>query len=271
MAATDLHIERAGEGDPAVVLVHAGIADMRMWNRQVATLAPRYRVVRYDVRGYGRSPDPDGDYYDHDDLLAVMDATGLDRAVLVGASNGGRIVLDAAVTVPDRVAGIVLAGAAVPGIDFSDDLRADMAREDDDLLAGAIERVRAMNLRWWVDGVGRDPADVDPDVRTAVGGWLDGLLRRQAAQLRADAGDAQLVEPLVRDRLGDLRMPALVLVGRHDDAGIRAAAHHVADRVAGAELVELEGAAHLPNLERPERFDELLLRFLAALSPRRVR
>lgn len=208
MATTDLYVERSGQGHPAVVLVHAGIADLRMWDRQVATLAPRHRVVRYDVRGYGRSPDPAGDYYDHHDLLAVMDATGLDRAVLVGASNGGRIVLDTAVAAADRVAGIVLGGGAVPGIDLSDELQADFAGEDEALLAGDIDRARAINLRWWVDGVGRRPVDV----------------------------------------------------------GMRAAARHVAAHVPDGELVELDGTAHLPNIERPERFDELPLRFLAALS-----
>jgi len=266
VATTDLYVERSGQGHPPVVLVHAGIADLRMWDRQVATLAPRHRVVRYDVRGYGRSPDPAGDYYDHHDLLAVMDATGLDRAVLVGSSNGGRIVLDTAVAAADRVAGIVLADGAVPGIDLSDELQADFADEDEALLAGDIDRARAINLRWWVDGIGRRPVDVDPDVRDAVSGWLDELLPRQAAQLRADAGDAQMIEPLVRDRLDDLPMPTLVIVGRHDDVGMRTAARHVAAHVPDAELVELDGAAHLPNLERPERFDELLLRFLAALS-----
>lgn len=262
---TDLYVEQTGEGRPGVVLVHAGIADLRMWNRQVAALAPRHRVVRYDVRGFGRSPDPIGDHFDHEDLLAVMDVSGLDRAVLVGASNGGRIVLDTAVSAPDRVIGIVLLDAPVPGIPMSDALRADLSHEDEALLAGDVERVREMNLRWFVDGVDRDPADVDPRVHTAVRGWLDDLLPRQAGQLRADAGDARLVEPLVRDRLDDLPMPALVITGRHDDPGFQAAARHVADHMPNADLVEVDGAAHLPNLERPDRVNALLMRFLAAL------
>lgn len=265
MTTTDLYVESTGDGDPVVVLVHAGIADLRMWDRQVTTLAHDHRVVRYDVRGFGRSPDPAGDYFDHDDLLTVMDASGVECAVLVGASNGGRIALDTTVTAPDRVAGIVLAGAAVPGVDLSDELRTDFANEDDALEAGDIEHVKAINMRWWVDGVDRDPHEVDMDVRDAVGGWLDELLPRQAAQIRAGAGDAQLVKPLMRDRLDDLPMPALVVVGRHDDIGMRNAARHIADHVPDADLVELDRAAHLPNLERPERFDELLLRFLATL------
>jgi pimeloyl-ACP methyl ester carboxylesterase len=266
MPQTDLYVETSGDGEPAVVLVHAGIADLRMWDRQVATLAPGHRVVRYDVRGFGRSPDPDGDWYDHEDLLAVLDAEGIGRAVLVGASNGGRIVLDTGVTAPDRVLGLVLAASALPGVDLSDRLEADFAHEGEALRSGDIERAKEINMRWWVTGVGREAIEVDPDVREAVGGWLDDLLPRQAAQLRADAGDAQLVEPLVRDRLGELTMPVLMLVGRHDDLGMRTIARHIADQVPDGELVELDGAAHLLTLERPERFDELLRRFLASLS-----
>lgn len=263
---SDLHIEVAGMGDPTVVLVHAGIADRRMWDREFVALAERHRIVRYDVRGFGRSPDPVRDYFDHEDLLVVLDDAGIDDAVLVGASNGGRIVLDTAVTTPDRVRAIVLVGGAVPGIDMSEQLEADLAREGDALDRGDIERARAINLSWWVDGVDRSPADVDPDVRAAVSRWLDELLPRQAIQARADAGDAQLLEPLMRDRLDDVSVPTLVIVGRHDDEGMRATARHVAARIPDARLVEIDGAAHLPNLERPERFLEELDSFLASLA-----
>lgn len=259
-----LYTESAGEGDPAVVLVHAGIADCRMWDRAFAALAERHRVVRYDVRGFGRSPDPTSDYFDHEDLLAVMDAQGVGRAVLIGASNGGRIVLDTAVTTPARVSGLVLMGAAVPGIPLSDELRADFGEEGEALAAGDIERAKAINLRWWVDGVDRDADTVDPNVRAAVAGWLDELLPRQAKQERDSNGDAQLVEPLMRDRLADLTVPVLALVGRHDVDGMRTAARHVADHAHDAELVEIDGAAHLPNLEQPDRVTELLDRFLRA-------
>lgn len=262
-----LYAEVAGTGDPAIVLVHAGIADLRMWDREFATLARDHRVIRFDLRGYGRSPDPTRDYFDHEDLLAVMDAHGVARAVLIGASAGGRVVLDTAVTTPERVRALVLLAGAVPGVPLDDEVRADFAQEDDALAAGDIERAKAINLRWWVDGVDREPDAVDPHVRAAVAGWLDDLLPRQAVQIREDAGDSQLVEPLIRDRLGDVEVPVLVLVGRHDVAGIRAAARHVAEHAPHAELVEIDGAAHLPNLEQPDRVAALLEQFLGSLSP----
>jgi 3-oxoadipate enol-lactonase len=263
---TDLHVESAGDGGPAVVLVHAGIADVRMWDREFAALADRHRVVRYDVRGFGRSPDPTRDYFDHDDLLAVLDDAGLDRAVLVGASNGGRIVLDAAITAPGRVQALVLVGSALPGVPLGADVEADFDAEGEALMAGDVDRAREINLRWWVDGVGRDPSAVDPSVRAMVTGWLDELLPRQAAQMAAARGDAQLVEPPVRDRLANIDVPALVLVGRHDAPGMDVIARHLVAGLPQAHLVEIEGAAHLPNLEQPDRFAGLLGRFLASLE-----
>lgn len=159
---SDLHIEAAGAGEPAIVFVHAGIADSRMWDRQFAAFASSHRVVRYDVRGFGRSPDGADDCYDHEDLLGVMEAWGLDRAVLVGASDGGRIVLDTAVTTPDRVTAMVLAGSALPGMPLAPELAKVFAAEDAALDAGDLARAKAINLRLWVDGEGRDASVVPP-------------------------------------------------------------------------------------------------------------
>ena len=86
MPPTDLYVESAGIGEPAVVLVHAGIADRHQWDREFTRFATTNRVVRYDVRGFGASPDPVRNYYDHDDLLGVMDDAGIERAVLVGSA-----------------------------------------------------------------------------------------------------------------------------------------------------------------------------------------
>lgn len=260
-----LHREAQGRGTPPVVLVHAGIADRRMWDREFADLADRHRVIRYDVRGFGRSPDGEEDWYDHDDLVAVLDATGVDRAVLVGASNGGRIVLDTSVCAPDRVLGVVLIGSGLPGVALADAVEADLEAESDALAAGDIARAKQINLRWWVEGVGRDRSAVDPAVRDMVGAWLDELLPRQAEQLRRGAGEPQLVEPLVRDRLAEIDVPALVMVGRHDAPGMGAIARHLAANLPRGDLIEIDGAAHLPNLERPDRFAALLEGFLATM------
>jgi pimeloyl-ACP methyl ester carboxylesterase len=265
-ASSDLHAEVTGTGEPAIVLVHASIADCRMWDQQVAVLARRYRVARYDVRGFGRSPDPTADFFDHADLLAVMATAGMERAVLVGASNGGRIALDTVLSSPDRVVGLVLIGSRLPGIPIPRALKSVFEAEDTALREGDIDRAREINLRLWVDGVGRDRGEVPNGVRRTVGSWLDTLLPRQAAQLRTEAGDALQVEPPVDERLGEIVVPTLVMVGQHDQPLMRAAAQHLAFGIAKSRLVVVEGAAHLVNVEQPQRCNALLEAFLGQLA-----
>lgn len=110
----DLAYDEAGSG-PAVVLVHAGLADRRMWDHQFDVLAERYRVVRYDLRGYGASGDADGTGTHHEDLLALMDALGIERAALVGCSYGGMYAVDSALTAPERVTSLALICSGMSG------------------------------------------------------------------------------------------------------------------------------------------------------------
>lgn len=262
----DLHVEVRGQGEPTVVLVHAGITDRTLWDREFAALSVHRRVVRYDVRGFGRSADPDGDYYDHDDLLAVMDAAGARRAVLVGASNGGRIVLDAALSAPDRVLGLVLVGSALPGTPMSPELEAHFDAEDAALEAGDIVRAREINMSLWIDGAGRRPGDVAADVRSTAATWLDAVLARQARQIAQHAPDAGLISPPLRERLGDITVPALVIVGAHDIPYTRLAAQDLARLIPHSRLTVIDGAAHLVNVEQPDAFERALVEFLAQFA-----
>jgi pimeloyl-ACP methyl ester carboxylesterase len=265
-ASSDLHAEVTGAGQPAVVLIHASIADCRMWDQQFAVLARRYRVVRYDVRGFGRSPDPTVDFFDHADLLAVMATAGIEQAVLVGASMGGRIALDTVVNAPDRVPGLVLIGSPLPGTPVPPALQSVFEAEDTALREADVDRAREINLRLWVDGVGRDRGDVPSGVRRTVGSWLDTLLPRQADQLRSDAGHALPVEPPVAERLGDIGVPTLVMVGQHDQPMMQAAAQRLAFGIAKSRLVMVEGAAHLVNIEQPQRCNAQLDAFVGQIA-----
>ena len=117
-----LPYEVAGDG-PGVVLAHAGIADMRQWDPQWEALAAAHRVVRYDLRGFGRADVVDTRFSNRADLVAVMDAAGLDRAVLVGCSRAGSIVIDTALEYPDRVSGLVWVCGGLSGYDDRGDAR----------------------------------------------------------------------------------------------------------------------------------------------------
>lgn len=258
---TDLAWDGHGDGAP-VLLLHAGVADRRMWEPVLPALAASYRVLRCDLRGYGDSPQPTGDWFDHEDVLGVLDAAGVERVAVVGASNGGRVAADLAVEAADRVAALVLVGAALPGAPVPDDL-ADAWEEEERLIAeGDVEGAVEVNLRLWVDGTGRDGPPVDPALREQLASWFRDVLSREAAERDAE-GEPQGVEPPLAERLGDIAAPTLVVVGAHDHPRFRLIAQRYVERISGARLAVVDDAAHLVSVERPAELTHLVRDFLA--------
>jgi 3-oxoadipate enol-lactonase len=255
----DLHVEVAGEGAP-VVLVHAGVCDSGMWDPQWASFPAVHRTVRYDLRGFGRSPLRPGPFCHARDLLALLDRLGLERASLVGASYGGQVALEVAVARPERVDRLVLVDARLPLDDWSDQLRAFAAEEEAALERGDVDAAVEANLRMWVDGPQRPPGAADPAVRERVRG-----MQRRAFELQLPVWEQAQEEVLVPDlaqRLPEVRASSLVLAGELDVADFRRIAERLAREVPGARHAVVAGAAHLPSLERPAEFDELVLDFL---------
>jgi 3-oxoadipate enol-lactonase len=256
-----LYCEVAGEGE-AVVLIHAGVCDSRAWAAQMESFPRQYRTVRYDLRGFGRSPVPPEPFSHGRDLLGLLEELEIERATLVGNSVGGVVALELAVARPDLVDALVLVGSGLRGHDWSDEVRAVWDEENAALERGDLDAAVEANLRMWVDGPGRPPRSVAPDLRAFVG-----AMQRRAFELQLPAGDAADEQPLVPDvgeRLGDIRVPTLVLVGDADAPDIHAIAARLEAEIPGARRAVIENAAHLPALERPAEFDALVLGFLEA-------
>ncbi len=253
----ELYYEVSGEGKP-LVLVHAGIADSRMWDGQVESFTQRYRVIRPDLRGFGRSPMVEGPYSHHADLRALLDVLEVDRAAFVGCSQGGGAVIDFALENPERVGALVLVGSAVGGLEFDER----PPKEWDELVAadeaGDLERVSELEVRMWVDGPRRGPDVVDPAVRDLVREMNLIALKNEALEL----GEERELQPPVATRLSQIRAPTLVLVGEVDRTRTLAAADLLAKDLPNARKVVMPGTAHLPNMERPEEFNRLVLDFL---------
>ena len=257
---TGLYYEVVGEGSP-VVLVHAGIADSRMWDPQWVTFPRSHRVVRYDMRGFGRSPLAPGRYAPPADLIALLEELALGPVALVGASMGGGISLQVAVARPDLVAALVLVGSGVRGHEWSEYVTRSWAEEEAAFERGDLDAAVEVNLRTWVDGPDRSPDDVDPEVRQKVG-----EMQRRALELYAEGGAGAEEEALVLDigdRLGEISVPTLVLVGELDVADMHTVADRLEQEIIDARRATIEGVAHIPSLERPGEFDELVLGFLA--------
>ena len=256
---SELYWEEAGNG-PAVVLVHEAIADSRMWEPQWQTFPSAHRTVRYDMRGYGRSPIGPGTYSLGRDLVSLLDEVGLERTSLVGGSLGGRVALEVAVAQPERIEKLVLMDPGGPGGDWSEETQAGWEEEDAALERGNIDAAVEVNLRMWVDGPHRSPSEVDPDLRARVG-----EMQRRAFELQMpvfETAHEELLVPELADRVGEVRAPTLILTGDEDRDDMQALANQLAERIPDAQRTSIPRAAHIPSLERPEEFNRLVLEFL---------
>ena len=257
-----LAYEIAGAGHP-LVLLHAGVADRRLWDDQFAASAARLRVVRYDLRGFGGSTLPPAPFAPHEDLLGLLDALGLARAHLVGLSLGGTTALDATLAAPARAAGLVLTCASPSGAPASDDLKAGWRAVDERFEAGDVAGAIELELRMWVDGPGRAPGAADPAVRERVRVMEEALFARAAVE---PSPPARELDPPALARLGEVRAPTLVIVGDRDYPEKIAHARRLAAEIPQARLEIVPGVAHMVNLEAPATFNRLVLDFLGGLG-----
>jgi 3-oxoadipate enol-lactonase len=246
---------------PAVVFVHAGVATRAMWDPQFEDLAVDHHVIRYDTRGYGESPGADEQFADRHDLIAVLDRLGVQRATLVGASRGGRIAIDAALDAPDRIVGLVTVGSTPSGQhegEPSQREREMVAAMEEASATGAYEQLVELEVAYWDLGPTRDVDDVDP-------AFLARAIELNVGAAHWDfAGLDQPLEPAALARLHELDLPALVVVGDHDETDSRAGYDLLLAGLPRAEGFRFPDSAHLPSVEHPERFTARLREFLAA-------
>lgn len=257
-----LHYEISGVG-PVVVLIHAGIADSGMWSEQIQALEAYFRVLRYDVRGYGQSeltatwPA----YSDFDDLRMLLQHLGIERVHLIGCSMGGGIALDFALAHPELVDRIVLSGAGVGRfLPPSDTLRQGWDQAEAAIEAGELEQALEIENRMWVDGPRRSPDDVDSVLRERV----REMNRRIYTNAAALVGEPEALEldPPAAQRLGELQAPVLVLAGEYDMPDVLNLVEHISARLPRASSAIIPDAGHMLPMEQPAAFNRLVLEFL---------
>jgi 3-oxoadipate enol-lactonase len=246
-----------GRGEP-VVLIHAGIANRGQWDAQVTALRDAYRVIRYDTRGYGESETDAVPFSNRADIAALLDHLDERSAHLVGMSRSGSIALDFAIEFPDRVRSLVVAAGGISGYESPDGSPSGTFDEADRLWeAKDWERLADWEADFWVDGPGKPRGRADPAIRAKVHGWILDNYRAEKEE-----GQPIVLDPPAVGRLGELRAPLLVILGELDEPGTSEAMRHLAASVPGAQLEVFENAAHMLNLEQPERFNRVLREFL---------
>lgn len=251
-----IHYRREGTGFP-ILMLHAGVADSRMWQPQVDDFAKHFDVIRPDMRGFGDSELPAGSWAPRDDLLGLMDQLRLKPAHLVGCSMGGSLAIDFAIDHPERVSKLVLVGAGVSGAQQDprhDGLYAEVMAADE---RGDMNAVNELEMYLWLDGPHRPRGYVAQPLREL-------FLDMNGRNLNADWAKSpiQNLEPPAAKRLDEITAPTLVIFGDADLEPIRETADLLASSIRGARKAAIHDAAHLPNLEHPEEFNRLVLAFL---------
>lgn len=251
-----LAFDVTGEG-PAVVLVHAGVADRRMWDPLVPLLATDRTVVRYDLRGFGASPSGPDAFVHHEQLLALLDHLHIGDVDLVGCSFGAFVALSAAVAAPERVRHLVLLSPVLDTVDPTPSVRESWRAEAEALEEGDVDAAVEVNLRAWFDGPRRGPDDVDPELRAWVGQMQADVFSHP------DVGEEQELEPGPGERLGEVTAPTTIVTGALDQRWVLDCADALAAGLPRVRLHVVEDVGHLPSVEAPERVAEVVREALA--------
>jgi pimeloyl-ACP methyl ester carboxylesterase len=245
-----------------LVFLHAGVADTRMWQGAWDHFGAQRTVLRYDRRGFGASRTVHAQPHTRvADLFAVMDAAGLQQAVLVGCSQGGRVAIDATLARPERVLGLVPVAPGVggtPDFDYSGPSRELDEAADAAVAARDFDRANALMAHLWLDGPAGPVGRVGGAVRETF------LAMNHLALHATDPGPAQDGEGAWA-RLGEIRAPTLVMCGSLDLPFLLRMCRELARQIPGARYTELPGLAHLPSLEAPAVFNTALAAFVDTL------
>jgi pimeloyl-ACP methyl ester carboxylesterase len=251
---TSLYYEVAGSGEP-VVLVHGFSLDSRMWDDQVDALAEGHRVIRYDLRGFGRSELPDGKPYSRaEDLKALLEHLGIGRANIVGLSMGGSVAVGFALSFPEMTHKLILADSALNGYDWSSEWESSMEAIRSRALSAGEKAANAL----WLEHPLFAPAREKPAVAAHLAQMVDGY----SGWHWMNDDPLRVSDPPNVSRLTEVRSPALIVLGDRDLPDFHRIAAILQERIPDSRTFKLQGMGHMVNMEAPEQFNELVLDFL---------
>ncbi len=260
--------EERGHGRP-IVLLHEGIADRRMWNREFPLLAGVYRVVRYDLRGYGGSTPATSEFSPVRDLIALLDHLGMKRPLIVGPSVGGKIALDLTLAYPQKVGALFLVAPGYSGMDYDHVPGGKSTFERDERLskaasdawaAGNLKEATEQLRQLWASALTGPALDL---FQTMVRDNAKEVFEERSGQFETREGAPAAT------RLKEIRVPTRILVGDQDNPAMPHCANFLAKGIAGAQVELVSGADHLLNLSRPDAFDTALHGFVESLPSAR--
>lgn len=253
-----VYYEVGGEGHP-LLLLHAGLADSRMWDDQFGVCAQHHRVIRYDMRGFGKTVMPPGSFSHHEDAAGLLRFLGIEKAYILGVSFGGYVAINFVLAYPEMVDALILSAPNVSGYEpSSEEMRRFGAEEEQALDRGDLAIATELNLRMWVDGPNRTPDQVNPGVRERV---REMQLHTFALPVPEEVEEQSLTPPAIT-RLAEIQVPTLIIVGDQDVLEFIKISDMMTAGVRNAKKIVIPGVAHLPSMEKPELFNRIVLDFL---------
>jgi len=257
-----LYYEIAGNGIP-FVMIHAGVADHRQWNNEFATFKKDYRVIRYDMRGYGKSEPVEGEFSHMGDLESLLDSLAIrEPLVIMGCSMGGGIALDFTVTHPEMVKALIMVDSGPSGLKLDVQQPEKFADAEKAFNDGNLDLVCEIETQIWFDGTGRTPDQVNQQMRSLLYEMNHIALENEVKNL---GNRKPNLDTPTSERLHELLCPVLVIVGEHDTPYCLAAAEYMTKEIKLAHKEVIRDAAHLPNMDHPEKFQKIVRDFLGNL------
>jgi len=258
-----LYYEVAGMGTP-LVMIHAGVADSRMWNNEFAYFAQSNQVIRYDMRGYGKSEPVEGEFSHLSDLDLLLETLGIhEPIVIMGCSMGGGLAMDFALTYPSKVKALVMIDSGPSGLELDVPTPSKFADAEKAFESGDLDLVAEIETQIWFDGMGRTPEQVNPTMRKLLYEMNRLALSHEVKGLGKRLPNTKT---LAFDRLNSLNIPVLIIIGSHDTPYILAAADYMKEKIKFANKITIEDAAHLPNMDKPQEFQRVVEKFLSSIG-----
>lgn len=259
-----LYYEIEGKGEP-LVLCHAGFIDSRMWDDQWDCFTQNYKVLRFDMHGFGKSDPASGPVSYRQELYDLLQKLGIKRANLLGCSMGGQTIIDFTLEHPEMVSSLIIVSGTPGGFEMKGEPPSQILEMLQAIEKRDLKRVSELQICLWVDGIYRQPQEVDPQVRQKAT-EMNRIAVENGTWAIAAAQPLNPLNPPAVDRLSEINLPALILVGSLDHPEVLRAADLLVNRIRGAKKVILSDCAHVPNMEKPAEFNRIVLDFLGSVE-----
>lgn len=260
---TSLYYEELGEG-PALVLIHGGYMDRRMWDDQFAIFAVHFHVIRYDIRGFGESPLPPVPYTDREDLYQLLAHLHIGRATLLGLSLGGTIAVECTLEHPNMVNSLILVGTPVPGYPLQQLLTQDELQATRQRQAPFTAAVRERDVSGMVEALMAHPTLVPPLSCPEARERVRRNLSAYSFTWVLNNVEQEPITPPAHERLAEVTVPTLLVLGADDDIILHRSADIFEREIPAVQRVSISGTHHMPNMEKPDQFNQIILHFLMA-------